>query len=188
MSFARWLQERLKLVEYDFEVTPVRVQFLKDVERVPLPSGIVNMKRGDEVEMPRWQARILASEGLVEIKERALTIDEVNLYHYREKRSQAAGAIQGLQQDFYLKVRELVRSLNEEIKRNPTSMLLRDRETLEKNLLDLAESRLVKIMSLAQAGGEEYREKMTPEETIIYEALRSLLATWREYISRLARG
>jgi len=188
LELADRIRERLKLIEKDFEMATVRVQFVKDFEKLPLPSGVVSLKRGDEIEIPRWQVRELANEGYVDVKDRRIELDEVNLYHYREKRSQSASAPQPLPQDFYLKARELIRSLDEAIRRSPSSMLLRDRETLEKNIIELAETRLLKIIRLAQAGGEEYRERMTPEEMILYNIVRALLEAWRDYISGLLRG
>jgi DNA replication factor GINS len=167
---------------------PVRVQFIKDYENLPLPSGVVSLKRGDEIELPRWQARELLKRGFIEVKEKKLGLDEVNLYHYREKRSQNVSAPQPLPQDFYLKARELIRELDEAIRKSPSSMLLRDREILEKNIIELAETRLLKIIRLAQAGGEEYRERLTPEETIMHSVVRSLLEAWRDYITALLKG
>ncbi len=182
------VRERLKLIETDFVTSLVRVQFVKDYGDLPTLNGIVSLRRGDEVELPRWQAEELLKKGYVNIKEQAISLDEVNFYHYREKRSQSASAPQQLPQDFYLKAKELVKSLDKAIRKSPSSMLLRDRETIEKNIMELAETRLIKIIRLAQAGGEEYREKMTPEETILYNIVRSLLEAWRGYVSGLLKG
>ncbi len=188
MEVSERIKERLALIKMDFDMSPVRVQFIKDYENLPLPSGVVSIKRGDELELPRWQVNELLKEGCVDVKDKRLELDEVNLYHYREKRTQGASAPQQLPQDFYLRAKELAKRLDESIRKNPSSMLLRDREMLEKNIIELADTRLLKILRLAQAGGEEYRDKLTPEEVIIYNIVRSLLESWREYISALLRG
>lgn len=182
------IKDRLRLIEMDFDIRPVRVQFIKDYENLPTQNGLVSLRRGDEVELPRWQAEELLEKEYVEIKEQLLNIDEANFYHYREKRSQSASAPQQLPQDFYLRSRELIKKLDEAIRKSPSSMLLRDREVIEKNIMELAETRLIKIIRLAQAGGEEYREKMTPEEAVMYNIARSLLEAWRNYISELLKG
>ena len=185
MEVKRHLSTRLKLLELDYMITPVRVQALKDIGIIPLPGGEMDVRRGDEFEVPRWQAMLLEDLGLVEIKEKDMDLDEVNLYHYREKRTQAGSVLQSIPQDFYYRVRELIRKLNAEIRRNPATMLLRDRETVEKNVLEIADTRLAKIIRLAQAGSEEQREKMMPEETLVYNAIRAILDAWREYISKI---
>ncbi|MEB3850965.1 MAG: DNA replication complex GINS family protein [Desulfurococcales archaeon] len=182
------LELRLRLIVMDYEMRPVRVLALKDIGPLPLPQGIVNIRRGDELEMPRWQARILSEEGAVEIRERALDIDTINMYHYREKRGQAANQLQGLPQDFYMAARDLIVKLNEMIRESPSTMLIRDREVLEKNLIDLAETRLSKIIRLAVSGGEEFKERMTPEEGIVYDRLRGVVEAWRRYAREIAGG
>jgi len=185
MEVKRYLSTRLRLLEIDYMTSPVRVQAIRDIGPLPLPSGVINVKRGDEFEVPRWQALDLQEKGLVELREKEMNLDEVNLYHYREKRSQTGGILQPMPQDFYYRARELIRRLNDEIRRNPATMLLRDREAAEKNILEIADSRLAKIIRLALAGSEEQRDKMMPEETLVYNAIRSVLEAWREYVSSI---
>ena len=182
------IQARLRLVEYDYLMEPVRVIALKDIGPLPLPQGMVNVRRGDELEVPRWQARELERMGLAEIRDRGLDIDSVNMYHYREKRGRAANQLQGLPRDFYLAVRDLVERLDTMIRESPSTMLLRDREVVEKNLMDLAETRLAKILRLASSGGEEFKERMTPEESITYDTIRSVVEAFRAYVRGLVGG
>ncbi len=177
------LDERLKLIQLDYETRNVRVVFLKNYHGLPTPAGRVNARRGDELDLPRWQARLLEANGLVEVKDKKLDIDTVNTYHYREKRRTAANQLTPLPNDFYLKARELVEELNKLIQEHPTHMLLRDREILEKNLVELAETRLVKILRLALTSGEELRDRMTPEENLVYTGVNEITRMWKEYIT-----
>ncbi len=176
------LGERLELIRQDHEASSVRVLFLKNYQNLPTPAGRVNARRGDELELPRWQARLLEENGVVEVKDKRLDIDTVNTYHYREKRKTAANQLTPLPTDFYLKAKELVEELNKLIKERPSHMLLKDREILEKNLVELAETRLMKIVRLALTSGEELRERMTPEESLIYLNVHEATLTWRNYI------
>jgi DNA replication factor GINS len=182
------IQARLRLVEYDYLMEPVRVIALKDIGPLPLPQGTVNVRRGDELEVPRWQARELERMGLAEIRDRGLDIDAVNMYHYREKRGRAANQLQGLPRDFYQAVRDLVERLDSMIRESPSTMLIRDREVVEKNMIDLAETRLAKILRLASSGGEEFKERMTPEESIAYDTIRSVVEVFRGYVRSLVGG
>lgn len=181
------LEERLKLVELDYEFRDVRVLFIKDYEGLPLPNGRVTARKGDEMDLPRWQARLLAGMGYVEIKDRGVDINEINMIHYRERRGRGA-EVQPLPQDFYFKVREYVEKLNEAIRESPASMLIREREAAEKNVLDLADTRLVKILRLAQTGSSEFKDRMTPEERILFDVLQSLVEDWRRYVKKVAAG
>ncbi len=182
------LAERLKLVELDYEFREVRVLFVKDYEDLPLPNGRVTARKGDEMDLPRWQARLLADMGYVEIKDRRLDVNEINMVHYREKRGRGANEIQPLPQDFYFKVREYVSMLNNAIRESPASMLIREREAAEKNTLDLADTRLVKILRLAQTGSSEFKDRMTPEERILFDVLQSLIEDWKRYAKKVAAG
>jgi DNA replication factor GINS len=176
---------QLKLVAVDYMLRPVRVVFLKSLDSpIPTPSGLATYRKGDEVDLPRWQARLLASKGVVEIREQQLDIDTVNMYHYREKRRGAANQLSSLPQDFYPKAFELVEKLNETIRSRPSHMLLRDREILEKNLIEIAESRLAKILRLAVTEEGGVREKLTPEETVVYDRILEAIKEWREYVKR----
>jgi len=183
--------KRLKLILYDYEFRGVRVVFVKDYPRLPTPGGTINVRRGDELELPRWQARMLESMGVAEISEKPLDPTMVNMYHYQEKKRPYPNALVGLPQDFYLKVREYIRRIDEAIKQDPRKVnyvLLRERETLERNLYDLAQTRLAKILRLALGGGEEFRDRMTPEESLIYSEIADVSEEWRRYIQSIFRG
>lgn len=182
------LKERLELIRLDYETRSVRVVFLKNYNRLPTPGGVLNVRKGDELDLPRWQARILEDEGIVEVKDKRLDIDQINTYHYREKRRPAANQITPLPPDFYMKARELVQELNSLIQERPTHMLLKDREIVEKNLVELAETRLLKIIRLALTSGEEFREKMTPEENLVYSSVNETARVWRDYVQDIFRG
>ncbi|MCE4598825.1 MAG: DNA replication complex GINS family protein [Desulfurococcales archaeon] len=177
------LRKRIELIKLDYELTGVRVVFLRSFRKLPTPGGVINARKGDELELPRWQARLLEAEGIVDVREQDMDIDYVNTYHFREKKRVAANQLSQMPRDFYLKAKELVDRLNKLIRESPSHMLLRDREIVEKNLIELAESRLVKIMRLAQTGGgEELRDRMTPEEVLVYDSLKNIVESWRSYI------
>lgn len=179
------LEERLELIRLDYETRNVRVVVLKNYDKLPTPGGLINARKGDELDLPRWQALILSEKGVVEVKDKKLDLDTVNNYHYTEKRKTAANQISPLPYDFYMKARDLVDELNKLIKEKPTQMLLRDREILEKNLVELAESRLMKIVRLALTSGEGFRDKLTPEEALIYAGMNETATTWRRYLESI---
>ncbi len=180
------LKERLRLVEIDFEVKNVRVLFLRDYKMLPTPQGVINVKKGDEIPIPRWQARLLESQGYVNVRDAEIDVDYINAYHFKEKRRTGANQLSPLPQDFYMKSKDLVKKLDDMIRESPSHMLLREREVVEKNLIEIGETRLIKIMRLAQTGGgEELRDKMTPEESLVYDNVKNVVDSWRDYIKRL---
>ncbi|MEB3756434.1 MAG: DNA replication complex GINS family protein [Desulfurococcales archaeon] len=176
------IRDRLRLLERDYELEPVRVLVLKEAE-VPTPSGVVVIQRGEELDLPRWQARKLRDNGVVEIKEAEIGAEEIARVHFTEVHSRGAIQLAQLPPRFYLKVREYIESLNKAIKENPSPSLFNDRANTEKLLADIVDRRLNKIVRLVVAGGDDsVLDKMTPEEKILYKTLLEILKTWREGI------
>ncbi|MCE4628277.1 MAG: DNA replication complex GINS family protein [Desulfurococcales archaeon] len=178
-------ESQLKLISMDYVLRPVRVVFLTTPEDpVPTPGGPVRVRKGDEIELPRWQAKLLAESGIVEVRDEPIDLDTVNMFHYREKRRTGANQLTPLPQDFYPKAFELVERLDKLIRERPYHMLLRDREILEKNLIELSETRLAKIIRLAMTEEGGVREKLTPEETVVYDRILATIRSWRDYIKK----
>ncbi len=179
---------RLRLVRADYEQKLVRVVALTDIRELPTPAGTISLKAGDEIDLPRWQARLLESKKLVTIKDKDIDINTINMYHFKEKRKTAANQITALPQDFYPKAFELVKRLDELIKENPAHMFIKDREIIEKNLTELAEARLAKIIRLATTNEGGLRDRLTPEETIVFDSLHSIISSWRDYVKSPFKG
>jgi len=182
------ISDRLKLIELDYRFREVRVLFLKDYEELPTPLGVITVRKGDELPLPRWQAMILNKMGIVDVRDSGIDIDVINMYHFKERKSSAANKLTQLPQDFYMKASELVEKLNKMIREAPSHMLLKDREIIEKNLIELSEARLMKIIRLAHTGGDELRGNMTPEEQLLYDGMKSVVDSWRRYIRGLFPG
>jgi DNA replication initiation complex subunit (GINS family) len=102
--------------------------------------------------------------------------------------SSGGGKLTQVPQDFYMKAFELIGRLNKLIRETPSQAILRDREVAERNLIDIAEARLAKILKLTYSGGEEFRDKMTPEERIIYNHLVEVLESWRSHVKSSIAG
>ena len=179
------LSDKIELVEIDYMTSSVKAMFLRDYATLPTPGGIISVRRGEEVDLPRWQALMLASKGIVDIKDEKLDLDRINMYHFREVKRSAANQLAELPRDFYLKVRDLISMLNEVIKTNPSHMVFREREVVETNVTQLAEKRLTKIIRLAQAGGGDMRDKLTTEEAILYNEMSRAIEEWRSFIRSL---
>ncbi len=157
-------------------------------ETVPLPDGTLSAKKGDEVEAPRWVARVLVARGAAKLKDE-VDITYLNSYQYRERRTAAPSQLPQLPPDFYIKVSEYLRSLDEQLRTSPSAMLMRDRESGEKALMEIAQLRLSKVIRLAQVESQEdLTASMTPEEALLYTRLRELLGSWKSYVASLAGG
>ncbi|MEB3764892.1 MAG: DNA replication complex GINS family protein [Desulfurococcales archaeon] len=176
---------QLELISIDYQSRLVRVIILSNIENpIPTPAGLIRVRKGDELDLPRWQAKLLEEKGIVEIKDQDLDLDTINMFHYKEKRKTAANQIVPLPQDFYPKSFELVKKLDELIRENPSHMFVKDREILEKNLSELAEARLMKIIRLATTDEGGLRDRLTPEETVVFDRLHGVISAWRRYVKK----
>ncbi|MGC9210024.1 MAG: GINS complex subunit Sld5 [Acidilobus sp.] len=181
------LAERMKLIELDFLLRPAKVMILKDYSLV-LPEGRLSVKKGDEVDVPRWLASVLISRGIAKPKDE-VDVNYINSYHYRERRSSTTSQLVQLPPDFYVTVGDYIRRLEEQIKVQPSHMLINDRDVSEKNLLELSQLRLNKIIRLAQTdAGDEALPNMTPEEALLYSSIKETIESWRRYVQGLIGG
>ena len=166
---------------------PVRVIILKDV-RIPVTDKPMDLRKGSEVELPRWVAEVLVEDGVAKFKD-VIDLNYINAYHYKEKRTASTSQLSQLPPDFYVKVKEYIKSLEESLRSSPNFMLLNDREVSEKNLLEISQIRLGKIIRLAQTEvQEDVTPLLTPEETLVYSLVREVVESWRSYIQSLVGG
>ncbi|MEB2793824.1 MAG: DNA replication complex GINS family protein [Caldisphaeraceae archaeon] len=181
-------EERLRLLNLDSRLRRTRVLLLRDYNSLPMPGGVMSVRKGDEIEVPRWEAEFLKERGVAEIKEEGIDIDYINNYHFREKRNSAPNQLTSLPQDFYLKIRSFIKKLDEAISKSPSHMLINDREAAEKNFLELSDVRLIKIIRLSQTDGDELKDRMTPEELLLYTTMKEIVKSWKEYVQSLIKG
>ncbi|MEM0340397.1 MAG: hypothetical protein QXN05_02505 [Acidilobaceae archaeon] len=178
------LLDKFELAWLDYEMRRSRVVFLRDYPRLPTPMGLISVRRGDELELPRWQARLLKAKGYVEVRDSEIDLDTINTLHFRERRN-PPGELVAFQQDFYLRVKDFLEKIDKVIRENPSHMFLRDRDTAEKNVVDIAETRLLKLLKLAYSQDVSMKTKITIEELVLYEHLIKLVSSWREYIKKI---
>lgn len=181
------LADRMKLIEIDALLRPVKVMILKEYT-ITLPGERLSVKKGDEIEVPRWMAEWLIERGVAKPKEE-VDLNFINGYHFKERRSSSSSQLAQLPPDFYVTVGEYMRRLDEQIKAQPSHMLINDRDVSEKNVLELSQLRLNKIIRLAQTdAGDEALTNMTPEEALLYSAIKETVESWRRYVQSLVGG
>jgi len=67
-------------------------------------------------------------------------------------------------------------------------MLINDREVAEKNFIELSENRLLKIIRLSQTNGDDLKDRMTPEEVLVYVMIKDIISSWKNYVLSLSKG
>jgi DNA replication factor GINS len=171
----------LSVVNVINDLRGVKVAVLKDLGRLLIDNDVMNVSRGQEIELPKWLATVLARLNIVELKYSPLTIDDVSKYLITEK-SLSKSAISKLRNDFYIESRELLsRVKSSSLDADSAITAIR----LESNLRDLIRLRLSKILSVATLGikVEKFEDNLTLEELLLLKLLNELISTWLNLIA-----
>ena len=158
-------REALRRVKVEFENSLEEIMLLKDIQRLNLPSGLIeNLKAGTSLRIYRWAANRLIEKGLAKPVEEILDLKKVLQLRWKEKND--PGELQPLPDYFYLRVK------NE----TPNDEIL-------PHLKDIYSLRLSKIMSFAAKRiPPSMIENLTAEEEVLYEHLLGIVNVWYEFI------
>ena len=161
-SFAQGEFQSLKniyLLQYLLE--EIRVTFKSDA-KVSINDINIDAKEGDISLLPRWLAKNLSRKKLIDVHDNE-TSSYVSKALNRERISKPHD-ISGIDADFYIRVDDFLKSLNE-----------KERETLMVSLNSFVISRLEKIVKLAAASSisAEMETKLSAEEKQLYNFINT---------------
>lgn len=156
------------LLEYLLE--EIRVTVKSDI-KISINDINVDAKEGDILQVPRWLAKILSKKNLIEIQDNEMS-SYVSKALNRERISKPHD-ISGIDADFYIRVDEFLKSLNE-----------KERETLMVSLNSFVISRLGKIVKLAAASSlsPEMETKLSAEEKQLYKFINTSSLAFKESV------
>lgn len=156
------------LLEYLLE--EIRVTFKSDV-KISINDINIDAKEGDILLLPRWLTKILSKKNLIEIQDNEMS-SYISKALNRERISKPHD-ISGIDADFYIRVDEFLKSLNE-----------KERETLMVSLNSFVISRLGKIVKLAAASSlsAEMETKLSAEEKQLYNFINTSSLAFKESV------
>ncbi len=161
---------------------------VKAEEKLILPlNGLrIELKKGLKRELPIRFAIPLLEKNLIDIDTTRLYSKEIiNKIRWKEERTET---LQELEEDFYFKVRILIKSLEEQLKKNPDDIeLLSTIRHIKISVIDIIKARLQKIVKMASTNPEvsrEYLKKMTKEERMLYVQLCDILSYWYDSLQK----
>ncbi|MEM2942148.1 MAG: hypothetical protein QXT81_01865 [Candidatus Bathyarchaeia archaeon] len=164
----------------DVDSSPVKVKILHDSPELFFSGEKLGpLREGDELELPYWAAEELAENGIAKILGREpLDMSTLTKVHWREC-IPGSREIPQIDNDFYHRLRRLLRRLREEVKSEPSR-----RKTLEKaesQFKDIVDCRMRKIMYLAAAPPQvdAVLQRMAAEERWLYNLLSTITHEWR---------
>jgi len=169
--FAQNVFESIKntyLLEYLLEET--RVTFKSDV-KISINDINIDAKEGDILLLPRWLTKILSRKNLIDIQDNEIS-SYVSKALNRERISKPHD-ISSVDIDFYIRVNDFLKSLNE-----------KERENLKVSLNSFVMSRLEKIVKLAAASSlsAEMEAKLSAEEKQLYNFIHSSSSAFKQWV------
>jgi DNA replication factor GINS len=156
------------LLEYLLE--EIRVTFKSDV-KISINDINIDAKEGDILLLPRWLTKILSKKNLIEIQDNEMS-SYVSKALNRERISKPHD-ISGIDADFYIRVDDFLKNLNE-----------KEREALMVSLNSFVISRLGKIVKLAAASSlsAETESKLSAEEKQLYNFINTSSLAFKESV------
>lgn len=175
--------EVIRYHQFIYEEDLVEVIFQKPIPKLKIGGEDYGSPiKGTELKIPRWAAKVLEEEGYVKIKNNAQLklVDLIKLLWKEEKTE----TLCKMPEKFYPKLRELLKTLNENVKKNPTDTAINEQRQAYMKSLDLINCRLQKIVRLAfeRAPPKSSIDLLEPEELALFKALRVEIEGWRQRI------
>lgn len=182
--------ERLKLLRYSYAANAVKVMVLRDAGSVRIGEDSLTLAKGTEVELPRWAAVRLSELGIAKFKEEPLTIEDVARVHYNEMNVRSPMQLGKLPEGFYQRARDYISQLERGLKETADPALFREKMRAEVMLKEIIEKRISMIMQLVMSSNAAVHviERLTPEERVLYNELRTAVEEWKALVAPYLRG
>jgi len=181
---AKWFSELLELIELSYKLERVRVMVVKDYGSLEIDGVVYELRRGTEIELPRWIAEVLEEAGIVEVLETGLGLEDIARIHFSTHSVKSMRELERLPENFYIQAKEYLRELEARIRRELNTTLLEEKQKAELYLVEIINRRLGMILQVLRSPASlaEIYEKFTEEEKLLADALRGLIEEWREKV------
>jgi DNA replication factor GINS len=159
-SYSYYNSNNIKSIQNAYRIgyliEDIRVTYKRDI-KIVVGNLIIDAKEGDISSIPRWVAKILIGQDVIEIQD-----NEISAYLSRalnRERIARPHDLSGIDLDFYIRVNDYLEGLRE-----------RERESLIISLNSFVASRLEKIVKLAASSPllPEIEGKLSAEEKELY--------------------
>ncbi len=159
---------------FNYEMAKVKVKVIRDHSEVNfLGNRFGPFVKGQDVELPRALARLLADQGITEYPFPTISLDDIRKRHYQEISNKIE--LKKIEDDFYLQAKELILLAQKNV--------IKDSPREIKRLLDeICLKRLEKIFRnvLYVEDVKKINQLMAYEERYLFMILRDLVKNWRE--------
>ena len=156
------------IYQLGFMLEEVRVSYKEDA-KMSVGNLVIDAKEGDMSSVPRWIAKVLVEQGMIEIQSNDVT-GYISRTMNRERIAKPHD-LSGVDVDFYVRVNDYLEGLKE-----------RERENLVVSLNTFVASRLEKIVKLAAASplAPELEGKLSAEEKELYILIHKISTKFKK--------
>lgn len=184
LSIIKRFSELLELIELSYKLKPVRVMVVKDYGSLEIDGATYELRRGTEVEIPRWIAEVLKEAGVVEVLETGLGLEDIARIHFSTHSVKSVRELERLPENFYMQAKEYLRELDARIRRELNPMLLEEKQKAELYLVEIIGRRLSMIVQVLRSFASlvEVYERFSEEEKLLADVLRGLIEEWRKKV------
>jgi len=170
------MEELLLESYFNYEIGKVKVKALRDHSEVSfLGNKYGPFIKGQEIELPRALARLLAEQGITEYPLPNISVADLKKRHYQEISNKSE--LKKIEEDFYLQAKELLYLAQKNI-------IKEDPKEIRRMLDELCMRRLEKIIRnvLYVEDLRKIGQLMAYEERFLFLALRELLKSWMDNV------
>ena len=176
----------LELLKLAFELRSIRIAVIGDVGDLPFIE--VPLKRGIEISIPRWLAKILLSRGLATHVEEGSVRRHISKVMFAHSVSQTKSLPQ-LEDFFYLSSNEELRREMEEAQRNLDFEAIKGLSKALKHYNAIASKRLSAILrALSLEGYSSIERSLSIEEKVLANSITRMLESWKKTFLSIELG
>ncbi len=175
----------LRAVKEAYMEENVKVIVVADYDVDSYMGKRIALRKGEEVELPRWIANALSEKGIVKLKTPySVSVGDLSRYAFLESRSSHPSSLQALPKNIYLEYREYISSLSKQLKENFNPEIFEELRKAENFMNEIVRYRLSKILRVALGRGtmKEIVEKMTREELILFREISNIIEKWEKIV------
>ncbi|AEM38241.1 hypothetical protein Pyrfu_0369 [Pyrolobus fumarii 1A] len=179
------LEAKLEALRIRYETRPVRVMVVKEVGKIVIDGVEIELRKGTEIEVPRWIAKVLEEKGIVEPLESPMSLDDIARVHFIVTEARSLADTPSLPEDFYFRAADYLRRLETELRRRPEPQLLEEKSKAELYFEEIVSRRLWTILQLLRSPGAraEVYEKLSPEEKTLHDDLLARIEEWKRRVA-----
>ncbi|MEM2910763.1 MAG: hypothetical protein QXO01_06855 [Nitrososphaerota archaeon] len=169
-----FFDELLKEVEVEYMNSYCKIVLLRDVPRLEVMGVTMeNLKQGSVLQLRRWVADKLVELGVAKWAELTVDLNYLSQLMWKERNNTID--LQEVPRHFYMETKRLIEE---------TSKVSKERaEEIKRKLMDIASLRLLKLFSyVVKRIKPAAASKMTPEESILFEATMKLVNEWLSHV------